>query len=68
MGYKGLLAFTGGYRGFKGLQWVQGVAVGYKGLQGVAGCYKGLQEVRGGDQEVPGVTKFYMWLQRVTGG
>ena len=36
------------------------------------GGYNWLQEVTGGDEGVQGVTKFYMWLQRVlqevTGG
>ena len=38
----------------------------------VTRCYKGLQEVTGGDEGLQGVRKFYMWLQRglqeVTGG
>ena len=52
----GILWFTKGYRGLKGLR---GVTGGYKGLKGVTGGYKGLQGVTGGDKGLQGVAKDY---------
>ena len=58
MGSRGLQEVTGGYKGYAGLNEVQGITGGYKGLQMITRGYRDLERF------TRGCRKTFFYLQR----